>query len=1279
MIKHYLSRLIGCAALTLAAAGLGGCPSPVLQVSPGALDFGNAIEASIRIANIGGGTLNWTLTEVSRATAESPWIDTELNWLTARTTSGAQQSGLLTVKLDANTSLLPVGTTSNVGVRIESNGGSAVVPLSITVEPTLLVSPASINLPPGSLSASFSISNIGTQTANWSVLFLADPDDVTSGQPIPDGLIVTPASGAANPGNTATVTVNWTGERDDFALFVQSPAGSSRVRFNIGSVLTTLTATPSPLSLFFNNEPVEQSGGGTGTAEQVESTLRITNNTGAAISWNLQAVNRLNPGGPVPILLSAQTGSAPGNGESAVQVSVDSRVNPANVLTGSGNYELLLTSGDGFIVIPVVIELLKLPEIAISEPPNDSQGRPEIVALDLLDLGRESVQGEFWIANVGPRGSRLSFRITHEDQGVADPLLISVNPLTGTLAETGNDFVFPGGNFRIDGIPVTVLVDRSKMVEDVEFRTITIEAVNNGTVLDPVEKKTVQVRVERAPLKIEGAINRSRPPYLMRFVFLLRDSLGQVIPASEEGVLDRLTFNISENEGAIDLNETNFFVEGPEGLKTNMVLMLDYTGSMYRLGTSDPQNPLAPGEAVEQVKQAAKAFVKDLPEGYRLQVMYYNDRQQRNRVIHPFSSDRESIITAIDRFSLPPALFGVSTIRDALGDAIVSLAAEDAANVLPFDDADVRAVVYVTDGVDNASILTESDITGAADEARVRLYPLLYNAGGAIGGAQQLVLAEESGGHLYTAPRLASLLALLANRQGIELEALEASANNTARVRVTNLGTGETTWRATIQEGGFITQVTPQESINQASGIATTLTLQFNPAGLVANEVAVGKVLLSTAPDTGSGEITVSVLPTLSGGNLVILPENVSLNFRDPTGEVWRELSNQVVMTYVTPAQAGGDYNVQITYAVTPTQSITGSFEEDGVFSPGDVLAGQIALSSAGIMQDPGALLPEDRTRAEIYVRADYVPRDVTSFRMRFLATPAPGIPAAAAAALAQAQTRVELAPDGLLIADNEFESSWRLLAEGDGIFRMRTEGSNDLLYGSFGRLLKVTINNLGPFVAAFSGTTRQPEFLFEMRVDNDQYYLPAGGGLPSRTKYFLYPGGPAFLEEGAGFPGNRLSVLLEESALAGPAPSVLKLQNPGFDPELAFPWDLDADGVGDFQDPEPLSAAIPSGLVIPSSFEIGAGVNQFQLLLRNNRLDTFTWAVDAASLPSWISSVTSTNGPGALAPGEEDTITVTVNRAGFSDVVLRGGINIVTDLFGVEEVELTLVVPPAP
>jgi len=248
-------------------------------------------------------------------------------------------------------------------------------------------------------------------------------------------------------------------------------------------------------------------------------------------------------------------------------------------------------------------------------------------------------------------------------------------------------------------------------------------------------------------------------------------------------------------------------------------------------------------------------------------------------------------------------------------------------------------------------------------------------------------------------------------------------------------------------------------------------------------------------------------------------------------------------------------------------------------------------------------------------------------------------------------------------------------LPEGDGIYRMRTQGSNDLLYGSFGNLLRISITNLADFVDAFAGLTRQPEFLVEMRVDNDAYFVPAGGGLPSRSKYFLYPGGPAFIDEGPGATGSSLSVILDDSDLAGPAPNVAVLQVPGFDPEAEFPWDLDEDGVLDFQDPEPFDEAIPGPIVFPNPFEIGEAVNTFQLRVRNNRLDTFTWSV--ASQPDWITDIAVANGPGLLAPGEESILNITVSRAAFDDEVVVDDLVIQTDLFGQETVSLTLVVPP--
>lgn len=1282
MIKLLKSRMAGFSALALLVAGIAGCPSaPVLRVSPAALDFGSAAQASVRIQNDGGAPLEWTITEVTRANADAPWVAGDVPWLSAEESSGTVASGMQTVRLNADTSQLSVGTVNNVGIRVDSNGGTDVVPISITVAPSLMVTPTTINLAPGTTTGSFTISNSGTGIANWTVLYLPYAADQASATALPTDINVQPNPGTTGPNQQTTVQVSWAAERtSDFALLVSSTAGNSVVRFKFSSTLEVLTVDPQQLRLFY-----DPSAGSSGGAQPV-SKLRITNSTGTPASWTLEGVTVANPGIAAPITIAPSTGSTGALETTAVDVSVSTEVTPDEVQDGAGNYQLVLRSGESFVVIPVIIELRTLPVIALSEPPDNSQGRPDIVPINLLDLGREEVQGEFWVVNTGPKGSRLEFQVTYGDQTAQNPVIASVEPLEGFADQNGEDFVLPGTNDRVGGVPITVTVDRAAMTQDVEFRTITVVAVDqDGAVLDPVEAQTVQVRIERPPLVIEGATNRSRPPFLMRFVFLLRDNLSKVIRTTEEAVMDRLAFDITEDGHELDLDETNFFVQGPEGLKTNMVLLLDFTGSMYNLGTQDEDNPLAQGEALAQVRAAAESFIRDLPAGYNLQLMYYNDRQQRDRVIHPFSSDRDSLIAALNAFTLPASLFGVSTIRDALIDAIGALEAEDSGAVLPFDEADVRSVVFITDGLDNASEAEESEVIQQADDARARLYPLVYSIGDNSGVGEMLVYAKETGGHAYRAKDVPGLTKLLANESSIELSAGTATENNTAVFRVTNASTASLTFDVDTVEGGFVSDVTPAlDSVT--AGTTKDVKLTFDPAGLTPGETVVARLNISTIPVTSKGVITVFATPTLVGGNPVILPGDVTFSFRDPLGTVWDELSNQIVLTYITPKQQNFTYNIGASYQITNTLTIRGNFEEDAIAFPGDVLAGQISLVTSGIVQDPAAPVPADRTRAEIFVRADYVPRDVTSFRMRFILSPPADAPAGAAAALAQANTQVELAADGLLVAQDDFDTSWRLLPEGDGIYRVRTENDDDLLYGSFGNLLKITVNNLGPYLATFSGT-RQPEFRVEMRVDNDEYFLPAGGGLPSRTKYFLYPGGPTFVQAGPGFPGSALVVGLAQSGIAGPAPTVPLLQFPAvgtteqplpIDPEAQFPWDVDGDGIGDFFDPDPLNEAIPSSLIVPDSFEVGPAVNQFNLLVLNNRLDTFTWSV--ASQPSWVSSVTASNGFAPLAPGQSATLTLTVNRAGLPDSPgIPGTLVLNNSVFGPQEAELTLVNIVAP
>jgi hypothetical protein len=238
----------------------------------------------------------------------------------------------------------------------------------------------------------------------------------------------------------------------------------------------------------------------------------------------------------------------------------------------------------------------------------------------------------------------------------------------------------------------------------------------------------------------------------------------------------------------------------------------------------------------------------------------------------------------------------------------------------------------------------------------------------------------------------------------------------------------------------------------------------------------------------------------------------------------------------------------------------------------------------------------------------------------------------------------------------------------------MLTEEDNPLPYGAFGDLLKLTFTNLGPFVALFDGTARDPEFLVEMRADNDIYFSPASGGSPSQTKYFLYPAGPTN-------PARRLSVSIE-SDLAAPSRTVADLADPGIDPEAPFAWNRDEDALSDFNDPFPDDEDLPGTLVFPNPFEIESDVDTFTLTLTNDRLDTFGWAIDPDSVPPWISGIT--YGAGGLpegqrntplAPGESETINFTVDRTGLGDGFYQAALLLESDVFVTEEIRLTLVV----
>lgn len=1265
--------LIGVLALPLAL--MSGCfLVPELEVSPKSISFGSAAtDEKLTIENKGGLSLTWRIEEVVRANENAPWVAQDVPWLSVGTASGTTK-GAAVVPLRVSRSGQPVGSYRNTGVRVISNGGTQEIHVSMSVAATLTANPSLLTLNAGATQGQFNVVNSGTQEAPWAIRYLPDPTHPEQSEALPVDIVASPNPGSTGAGQSTQVTVQWAAQRQsDFYLLVQSDAGSSVVSFLFGAVLEGLEIRPSRLTLYIAESALEE---GAEPETQSASILRIGNTSAISRNWTAEAVTTNNPSEKPAISVAPATGGTPAGGLSEVSVAV---TNPQQVVVGSGNYSIIVRSGDRFLIVPIVIEVLSLPEIAISEPPQSTSTRPEVIPLAVLDFGREDIQKPFWIANVGPRNSRLYFRVTHEDQGVENPVIADVRPmLGGANGEDGEaeDFFHPTlTNVMIDGVPITVTINRNNLTEDVEFRTITVEALDkdptvnpDASVIDAVAAKTIQVRVERQPLRVEGALNRSRPPYVMRFVFLLRDSLSKVIPTATEEDRERIGLTISEDGVPLQLTETSYYVDGPDNLKVNLIVMLDYTGSMYYAGVDDTEDPLDPGEALARVKAAAKKFIEDLPPSYRVALMFYNDRQQQNRLIRAFTTDRQALNAALDAFSLPSTQVGASDIYDALLDGVNRLVAEDSDNTLPFDDADVRSIVFITDGYDNASSVELSQVTSTAKDNKVRLYPLGYSPSGAINSADLLVMAEDTGGHLYTAQKVKDLTKLLANEKTLTIEAGEAAAPDQVLFNIGNIGDAALTWQISgMADAPWITGVNPSQGTILPGGSAP-VTVSVNPE--IVSTGILNQAVLNITSNNGSGTATVSLVT--QGVPPAI--NSLKLDVRDEPGTVWGELENQLVLTYLTPKQKDFGYTIRFEYKQDNGRTITGFFEENATAYTGDIRAGQVSMNTTGIYVQPNNPDLDDATRAEVFVRADYVPRDVNLFRMRFFLVPPDGVTQAVSDALLNnARMKVELASDGLLVPHEVTGSGWRLLPEGDGAYTVLTSRENSLPYGAFGNLFKITVTGLRQFLEAFDDEFRQPEFFIEMRLDNDQYVLPAAPGHPSETKYFLYPAGPSY-------PQRRLTVSTA-SDIAPSSQTVDGLAGLTFDPEASGAWDRDGDGIADFQDPQPENKGLPGSIMAPNPLNIGDAQDTAAFTIRNNRLDTFTWTLAPASLPDWISGVLYGVPPGMtpknpLHPGESEAVTLQVDRTGLNPGTrVDATIQLDTDAFGGEELPVTLTV----
>lgn len=250
--------------------------TPIINISTENLDFGeNITSMTVDIKNIGGGVLQWAISE-------------NVDWISVNPTSGSITTEVGVISILVDRSNLSVGSYTQ-NISITSNGGSKSIVINATVAegPILTLSNENIDFGENTSVLALDITNTGNDELDWAITESAD------------WLTISPISGQTN---AETDIVTLTVDRSELLpgdynhlISISSNGGSKTVNILASVMGPVLSVTP--LSLDFGNTEINKtlflSNNGLGTlsfeATTNENWLSITPSSGSLTTNNLTA------------------------------------------------------------------------------------------------------------------------------------------------------------------------------------------------------------------------------------------------------------------------------------------------------------------------------------------------------------------------------------------------------------------------------------------------------------------------------------------------------------------------------------------------------------------------------------------------------------------------------------------------------------------------------------------------------------------------------------------------------------------------------------------------------------------------------------------------------------------------------------------------------------------------------------------------------------------------------------------------------------------------------
>ncbi len=828
---------------------------PGFSAAPATLAFGSISTPAtlpLTLNNLGTAPIAWTAT----IPANNPW-------LSLSATSGTLAS-TQTLNVTATPGTVDPGQYA-AQITFAFAGGQDTVNVSMTrPKPAALkVAPQDMDFGVTRTETTMGIWNDGLGTINWSI--------DTAG--FPAWLALSPVNGAGLASGTVsgdiTDTVKVTVNRNlapaglldfDFTFYVAA-AGDSTV-----SVPVRVRASAPKLPEFnIIGEGIDAFGVPYARLDIAENTQTfLVKNTGdGVLNWYVPPDTVL----PAWITsISPQQGTVDPGRQQTVSITVD-----RSTLSRAGaTFRLPLASNDPSRPLMVIEIQIRVPyTITIGAKP------------DAIAFGRIANTALMSVANLGDEGEYLNFKITS-----SQPDWLFVEPPTGRS-------IGVAPNQLKDFKSISVAIDRSRIKGEGGVAKLIVEATDVPEDALPVAPVEIQVSVDLAPLTIETAVNQLRPPSLVRMNVLLRDQAYRVFPSLEDNFTDTRTFynvpnvlaSFLEDSQPIDLNETNVFVKKNENLRFDVLVMLDFSGSMKSAAQAlvdDGQLP-AGGDPLDALYvQTIAPMLAEFPPHYRVALGVFNERRYgldtQLRIIygadalHPqyagdaFVRDKDVLAYRINHMDVQDN--GATAFLPAVDAGVATLTGIDSrANLIPFDTTDESILVAVSDGRRTTPPGELSVVVDYLSANRVRFFPIGW--GQSVQANTLITLSSGSGGHYYSpqtkknsdgvdVPQLSELLQWTRTEPG----------NATAQSLPRDLRSHITLSYPSLNEASTMTLNARVEVLDTTPSVNANVSIGSEPMALYANDVRLGQIGMRTEGVNPGGVSSVFVYMDYAPRNL---------------------------------------------------------------------------------------------------------------------------------------------------------------------------------------------------------------------------------------------------------------------------------------------------------------------------------------------------------------------------------------------------------------------------